>query len=166
MNSLDDYSVNELSELHISQNNEESIPWFTRTIMGGLTTNNAVIDARQEIEGEANPNFGDILQHFKNNGGKFVAWISGHTHSDHFYYPKQYPDILVVVIDQAGALRDHSETARSVDMDLRLCATYYAIDTKSGLLKIVRLGLTSDRFLRPKNMLCYDYIHRKVISEG
>lgn len=58
MNSLDDYSVNELCELHISQNNEESIPWFTRTIMGGLTTNNAVIDARQEIEGEANPNFG------------------------------------------------------------------------------------------------------------
>lgn len=125
----------------------------------------AVNNSYGYVKGEVN-NMGDILQHFKNNGGKFVAWISGHTHSDHFYYPKQYPDILVVVIDQAGALRDHSETARSVDMDLRMCANYYAIDTKSGLLKIVRLGLTSDRFLRPKNMLCYDYIHRKVISEG
>ena len=108
---------------------------------------------------------GDIIQNYIDHNGKFVAWICGHTHVDHFYYPRKYPKLLVVSIDQVGALRDHSAAARPAEMDMRLCTNYYAIDTENGLFKIVRLGLTYDRYLRPKRTICFDYINRKVISE-
>ena len=35
-----------------------------------------------------------------------------------------------------------------------------------GLLKIVRLGIKSNMYLIPNNYLTYDYINKKVISEG
>ncbi len=174
-NQLDSNGCNtsELGGMVVSHRTNEPIPFeqdLTNTSValdGRFNMRNRVISSNNwgYEKGNVN-NFGDLIQHFKDNGGKFVAWISGHTHSDQFYYPLRYPDILTVVINQAGALRPHGSANRPADMDMRMCANYYAIDTASGLLKIVRLGLTNDRFLRPKNTLCYDYIHKKVISEG
>jgi len=110
-------------------------------------------------------NFGDIIQNFQNKGGKFVAWICGHTHVDRFYYPKKYPNILNIVIDKAGYTRTNSVSRRNSNEESSLCANYYAIDTTSGWIKIVRLGLNTNRMLRSIRSLCYDYINKKVISE-
>ena len=124
--------------------------------------------------GAAN-NMGDIVQKFIDSGGKFVAWLCGHTHSNHFfypgggpaYYPLYYPDILNVTIERAGNTAGMNSTAhRAAEGPSRIAANYYAIDTTNGLFKIVRLGLTTNRHLRSMKYLCYDYINKKVISEG
>ncbi len=116
------------------------------------------------VSGEANP-FADIVRKWVDKGGKFVAWLAGHCHKDMLYYPSKYPDLLCVVVDQAGNLRGNNLTDREEDLSTRFCANYYSVDTQNSLFKIVRLGLPLNRFLIPKTVLCYDYKNRKVIYE-
>ena len=81
------------------------------------------------------------------------------------YYPSRYPGLLCLSIDQAGNVRGNSVTDRGEDLDSRFCANYYSVDTQNGLFKIVRLGLSMNRFMIRKDVLCYDYIKHKVIFE-
>ena len=111
-------------------------------------------------------NIGDILQKWQDNGGKFVAWICGHTHVDRFYYPKKYPNLLNIVIDQAGSLREHAIARRNQSEENNNCANFYSIDTQNGYIKIVRLGLTTNRLLRKINFLVYNYKTKIVREEG
>ena len=116
------------------------------------------------VSGEANP-LGDIVQAWVDKGGKFIIWLSGHTHFDLLYYPTKYPELLCLAVDQAGDLRGSGIADRPEESDARFCANYYGVDTQNGLFKIVRIGLNRDRFLVEKDVLCYDYINKKVIYE-
>ena len=122
-------------------------------------------DAQYGYEaGPENP-LGDIVQAWVDKGGKFVVWLSGHCHSDMLFYPERYPGLLCLAIDQAGNLRGNGISDREDGTESRVCANYYSVDTKNGLFKIVRLGLSMDRFLVGKDVLCYDYLNKKVIFE-
>lgn len=45
-------------------------------------------------------------------------------------------------------------------------ANFVAVDTMHNLLKVVKLGHTTNRYLTPINYICYDYINKKIINEG
>lgn len=113
---------------------------------------------------EENP-LADVVQTWVDKGGKLVVWLTGHCHNDMLYYPSKYPGILCLTLDQAGNLRGNSVTDRGEDLESRFCANYYGIDTQHGLFKIVRMGLSMNRFMVRKDILCYDYLKRKVIFE-
>ena len=115
-------------------------------------------------KGEANP-LADIVQAWVDEGGKFVAWLCGHCHADLFFYPERYPGLLCVAVDQAGNLRGNNLTDREGDPYFRTCANFYGIDTQHGLIKVVRMGLPMDRLMIRKDVLCYDYVKKKVIYE-
>ena len=120
-------------------------------------------------ESKANNNVGEIIKAWMENGGKFIAWVAGHRHADSFWYPTKYPEILSVALDQAGWLRGGGTSSRYVSIvseSYRLCANFYSIDTENGLFKIVRVGQNMDKLMNVINYLCYDYINKKVISEG
>ena len=116
------------------------------------------------VSGPSNP-LADVVQTWVDKGVKFVVWLTGHCHRDMLYYPVKYPGLLCLTIDQAGNLRGNSVTDRGEDLESRFCANYYGIDTQDGLFKIVRLGLSMTRYITQKDVLCYDYINRKVIFE-
>ena len=107
----------------------------------------------------------DVVQSWVDKGVKFVVWLTGHCHKDMLFYPSRYPGLLCVTVDQAGNIRGTSVTDRGEDLESRFCANFYSVDTQNGLFKIVRLGLSMDRFMVPKDVLCYDYINKKVIFE-
>lgn len=116
-------------------------------------------------KGDFNP-LADIVQSWVDDGGKFVAWISGHCHADLMFYSEYYPDLLCVAVDQAGNLRGNSLTDRAEGSESRACANFYSVDTQNGLFKIVRVGgLRRDRFMVEKDVLCYDYINKQVVFE-
>ena len=115
-------------------------------------------------KGETN-NVGDIISLWKSNGGKFVAWLSGHTHMDYMYYPSKYPDLLVIDCDQAGCVRGTNTGDRKEGTPSRTCANFISIDTEAGLLKIVRIGYTMNRLLNSHELICYNYISKKVLNE-
>ena len=124
---------------------------------------NTWVDYRK---GGAN-NIGNILQRYIDGGGKFVVWLCGHFHSYHMFYPKKYPSVLNAIVGQAGNSRGGSWAYRpSSNPVLRTLTNYISIDTTEGLIKFIRLGITSNKKLRKANYLCYDYINKKVISEG
>ena len=115
-------------------------------------------------KGEDN-NVGDILQNFIDNNGKFVAFICGHYHADLMFYPDKYPNILNIAVTQTGWLRPGGEANKEAVNYSRMSANIIAFDTENHLIKIMRLGLKTDRFLTPKNAICYDYVNHKVINE-
>ena len=116
------------------------------------------------VLGDENP-IGDIIRDWVNAGGKYIVWLSGHRHCDMLYYPAKYPEMLCLAIDQAGNMRGNRWADRPTDLDSRFCANYYSVDTQNGLFKIVRVGLSRDRFLVEKDVLCYDYVNKMVIYE-
>ena len=115
-------------------------------------------------KGPENP-IGDIVQAWVDKGGRFIVWLCGHCHSDMLYYPEKYPGLLCLAIDQAGYLRGSNLSDRPDDSESRVCANFYGIDTQNGLFKIVRLGMSLDRYMVRRDFLCYDYRNRKVIFE-
>lgn len=111
-------------------------------------------------------NIGDIIQNFKNNGGKFVAFLCGHFHSDMMFYPKSYPDLLNIAVTQTGWLRGGGSENKENLNCTRLSANYIGIDTATGHIKIVRLGSKANKYLAPLHYICYDYINKKIVNEG
>lgn len=116
------------------------------------------------VKGSVNP-IGDIIDSWTQLGGVAIAWLCGHMHTDMFYYPTKYSNILCVANDQCGNLRGNNLTDRSSDLATHTCANYYAIDTENGLFKVIRIGLTVNRLMTSKEVLCYDYKNKIVISE-
>lgn len=51
-----------------------------------------------------------------------------------------------------------------VSSDNMFCANVVGIDTTNKLIKLVRVGLKSDNWLRPINVLTFDYANKKVIT--
>ncbi len=143
------------------------------TVFHDKRTNAYTANARHHMHNRTTSRFtkgafnyiGDIIQEWVDDGGKYVAWICGHTHVDYMWYPTAYPTLLNVVIDKAGYSRG-SDIADREEGDARYCANYYSIDTDLGLFKIVRIGLNSNKYLDNKDILCYDYINKRVLNEN
>ena len=130
--------------------------------------NNRVENARGV--GGYNPgnynNVAEIIKAWKNNGGKYVVWLCGHTHADYMWYAANFPDMLCIVINQAGCLRGTTVGARDTDMESRTCANFVSIDTQNGVIKLVRIGFSLDKWMNSHRYLCYDYVNRVVLNEG
>lgn len=111
-------------------------------------------------------NVAEIIKAWINRGGKYVVWLCGHTHADYMWYAENFPNMLCIVIDQAGCRRGTNVGARPQSLSSRVCANYISIDTQNGLIKIVRVGFTMNKFMNSHQYMCYDYINRKVLNEG
>lgn len=104
---------------------------------------------------------------FINNSGKFAVWLCGHYHSDAVFFPNSHPNIFTIDIDKAGSNASHNEedhAARTAGTPNEVCANVVGIDVVSGVVKVLRVGLKSDKYLRPINTLTYDYINKVVIE--
>ena len=105
--------------------------------------------------------YADAVETFIANGGKFAVWLCGHYHLDFFTYSNTHPNILFCAINQAGYRRGGGQGYRVIGDH---CANVVTIHPALGVIKIHRIGLTTDKYLRPINVLVYDYVNKKVIS--
>lgn len=126
------------------------------------------------------------VQDFIDAGGKFAIWLCGHYHLDLLAYAwkgwgrnmstddggnyytdggnKVYcekSDILFAAINKAGMHNADSRADRSV---LRHCANFVTIQPANNLVKIIRVGINIDKFLRPINVITYDYVKKEIIA--
>lgn len=107
-------------------------------------------------KGDDNP-LGDIIQTWVNNGGKFVVWLSGHTHSEYMYYPTKFPTMLCLGMPQAGNQRGNVMADRGTDSAMHACANLVIIDSQNTILKIIRIGKTLDKNLMEFETLAFNY---------
>lgn len=112
-------------------------------------------------KGNNNP-IGDVIQSWMNNGGKYIAWLCGHTHTEYMYYPAKYPNMLVVGLPQAGNTRGTAQADRSDTSAMHTCANLCVIDTQNNMLKIIRVGKTLDKNLMEFKYLAYQYTTKTV----
>ena len=136
--------------------NPNELGWYEKTTVNGkyayvLTEDTSVSNSK--------------LYYIKSDveGADFIVWLCGHTHKDMFFYPSRYPNILNIGAQLAGNQRDQFYMSRG---DVALTANLVFISNSYGLIKIIRIGNSSNLYLRPTTYLCYDYKNRKVISEG
>lgn len=110
-------------------------------------------------------NIANILDYYAHlEGSNFIAYLGGHVHNNLFFYPTKYPDLLNICVDMAGHLRE-MYYADQVNMG-GFVSNLISFNTSGKLIKIARLGVKSDVWLTPLNYICYDYVNRKVVSEG
>ena len=112
-------------------------------------------------KGSTNP-IGDIINTWRTNGGKYLAWLSGHTHTEYMYYPAKYPNMLVIGLPQAGNTRGTGAADRSTASAMHTCANVIVFDTENECIKIIRVGKTLDKRLMRFEKLCYDYSEKTV----
>jgi len=105
---------------------------------------------------------------FIGNGGKFVCYITGHTHTDFILKSSNYTGQLCVVIDSAStsAANADSDTQRTIGTKSQDCANLFVFDSASGAIKIIRVGADMDHYLRPKNDITFRLSDYSIITES
>ena len=106
--------------------------------------------------------FDAIIKTFKDNGGIHVANLVGHEHVDMFGYTAN--GILNIAVECATTENGYSDSSR-----VKYTRTYdsfnvVSVDANIGIIKLIRIGNHLDHYLREKNVMCYDYINKRIIS--
>ena len=97
-----------------------------------------------------------VIKAFKDNGGVHIAHICGHEHVD--LMGKTDNGVLNIVIgSQHGYYADASDAMRIDNTRTADLVNVVGINTDLGLIKIVRVGVNTDHYLRDRNVLTYDY---------
>lgn len=119
---------------------------------------------------------------FISNGGSFACWLVGHTHYDFLSTVASFqegdgnfgrPDItidntqLVVTIDtssSATAQTTYSDIDHTAGTKLQDCFNLVTIDAANKLIKIVRVGCDTDKWMRKKDTLCINYETQTIVE--
>lgn len=98
--------------------------------------------------------------------GKFVCWLTGHTHLDWFGTLQHFPKQLNVSIGCASSRSSAisvGDMERIVGEKSQDLFNIVSIDTYNKTLKIFRVGANYDSWLRKKDTVCWDYENSKLI---
>jgi hypothetical protein len=108
--------------------------------------------------------FEDTIAAFVAAGGHHICHLAGHEHRD--YFGITAGGVLNVAVECATAWHDWSDGLRSPGTRTFDCFNVVSVDVNVGMLKLLRVGNNCDHLLRTKRVLCYDYIHKKVVFNG
>ena len=100
---------------------------------------------------------------FIDGGGRFVCWLSGHTHLDFIGHVRGHSRQLQVIVDKAGevdAYMQEDRTPGTVNQDSFNLVT---VNPSRNMLAIQRIGCSRDQYLRSKTIFTYDYQAHKVL---
>lgn len=114
------------------------------------------------------------VQEFIDNGGEFVCWLSGHTHTDNLRYVKTelltYDEQLDVVITAASPNHEYPITLTTGDLPREagtptaMAVNVVTIDTVNKWLKITRIGSNITTKMTHRDIMCYDYANHQIVS--
>lgn len=107
-----------------------------------------------------------IVKTFIDNGGQFVCWLVGHTHSDEILEVSNYGKQLIIVVNsprQDGyTTTPKGNSADNYNYDSFNCI---GVDTVNKQIKVVKVGADIDTFGAKHQMLVYDYATHKIVNE-
>ena len=102
---------------------------------------------------------------FQTAGGNFVCWLTGDAHYDAIgELTMNGHKQLCITFENAGCHAAWGDDARVVGEKSEDSFNIVSVDTYSNLLKIVRVGNDMNRFMQPKQYMCYNYQTNEVIS--
>lgn len=104
------------------------------------------------------------VEEFIDAGGNFICWLHGHHHYKIFSYPEAYPRQLDICVgsDNLGYENNYIwlkvEGTKSED-DFNVIG----VDTYAKILRIVKVGVNYDRYMRHVDTLSFDYGNHRLI---
>ena len=108
--------------------------------------------------------FLDAIETFISNGGEFICWLNGDSHYDFQGLITNYPNQYAIAFENAGLNSLWNDSVRIESTKSQDSFNFVTFDTNTKLIKVVRVGNNSDRYLRHKNYICYDYKNKKIIT--
>ena len=163
-NLLDDAITNDLAVITAGHVCSAPLP-MNKRVDCTFTTYDAWNQGVSELVIVQNAGFDDILKDFVVAGGEFICHLSGHFHHDIMGYTEN--DILNVVIE--CATNDHAgwcDSERIVGTKGYDCFNIVSVDRSLHTIRLVRVGNNFDFYGREKNVLCYDYLNKQVITNN
>lgn len=103
---------------------------------------------------------------FQTNGGDFVAWLCGHTHTDHIGVAHDYPNQLVIAITTATPRlysAESNEPARIDGTTTQDAFNHIEVDTYYKQVRLLRVGYDFDSYGRKIDMLVVDYNNKTIL---
>lgn len=108
--------------------------------------------------------FLDAIETYISNGGEFICWLNGDSHYDFQGLITDYPNQYAIAFENAGCNSQWNDSVRIEGTKSQDSFNFVTFDTNTKLIKVVRVGNNSDRYLRHKNYICYDYKNKKIIT--
>ena len=108
--------------------------------------------------------FLDAIETFISSGGEFICWLNGDSHYDFQGLITGYPNQYAIAFENAGCNSQWNDSVRIKGTKSQDSFNFVTFDTNTKLIKVVRVGNNSDRYLRHKNYICYDYKNKKIIT--
>ncbi len=103
---------------------------------------------------------------FMEAGGEFICYLTGHTHSDFFWYSKDFPDQLVVTVDSANFWDANywSDTLRAFNTKTEDLFNLFSYDLENHVVKVVRVGANVNCLMQKKDVIAVDYKTMQVVG--
>lgn len=99
---------------------------------------------------------------FIGNGGNFVCWMSGHTHSDQCHtFEKAHGKQLSLVFSNAGMSMTSSSRIANYSCD---CFQYISFDITKKYIYVLRIGEALDKWFHKNELMCYDFENHTVVE--
>lgn len=102
---------------------------------------------------------------FRKEGGVFVTWLSGHVHIDSVELDKKYNQLCISI--ETASLKwskNFSDSQRTMGLKSQDLADAIVVDTTNRVIKIIRAGCDTDRYMKHKDMTAISYADFKVFK--
>ena len=100
---------------------------------------------------------------FINNGGKFVCWLTGHTHQNLFGLVTGHTNQICVNIAASTNDRNSDSCERVAGTKSQDCFNLFSVDLNTKTIELHRLGVEYDRYLRHIGTMCYNYETKTLV---
>ncbi len=103
------------------------------------------------------------VESFINNGGEFICHLSGHTHADYYGIISGTTQISITIDCAYSAYDAWNDSDRVSGEKSADCFNILSIDTYDKTIKMFRVGVDRDRWLRHKGTMCVKYDTRELL---
>ena len=100
---------------------------------------------------------------FIGNGGKFVCWLSGHTHSDYIGTVAGHGGQVVVIVDKGGEGDGYMTEDRTPGTRNQDAFNLVTVNPSKGIFVVDRIGCNRDSMMRSKKLFVFDYANGKIL---
>ena len=138
-----------------------NVTWDDRHVSAHYTNNwsDTSSSSGTSFPSNLSDDYADAVDAFMAAGGYFVCWLHGHQHHKMFAALHDHPNQLDVCVSNAGGT-DYAWTyvwaripwTKSMD-DFNLVA----VDVESKVLRLAKVGVDYDRFMRHVDSISYNY---------
>ena len=165
VSTLNDASANGLAVIVMAHAAPGAITGDTRTPFTQLTTPSTASNNYSVYGNYTGERAAEIINAWD---GEFIAWLCGHSHRDRFGHATGCERLTVIQLEQSSNMRDRGTNGHNSSRNLgrfnSVSADVITIDPTAKLIKIFRIGNNVDDHMRKKEMMCFDYANRQLIT--